>query len=164
MNDQIKTVKNSREFTGRHMAVIMAAFFGVVVSVNGYMAWVAVDSWTGLMARNGYVASQDFNAGLEVRRKQDRLGFQSNLRYGNEAMTFTFRDRSGQPLTGFEITLKVGRPTNEREDRRFVMTEGEPGNYRQKLQLAPGQWNVDVITSDKTGRRWKRLVRLYVKE
>jgi len=164
MNDQIKAAKNPREFTGRHMAIIMVAFFGVVVSVNGYMAWVAVSSWTGLMARNGYVASQDFNATLEVRRKQDRLGYQSILRYGDEAMMFTFRDRSGQPLKGFEVTLKVGRPTNEREDRQFVMTEGDPGIYQQKLHLGPGQWNADVIASDKTGQAWKRLVRLYVKK
>ncbi len=164
MSDQTGEAKKQREFTGRHMAIIMLTFFGVVVSVNGYMAWVAVSSWTGLMARNGYVASQNFNANLEVRRKQDSLGYQSILRYGDEAMTFTFRDRSGQPLTGFEVTLKVGRPTNEREDRQFVMTQGEPGIYRQKLLLAPGQWNADVIASDKTGQAWKRLVRLYVKK
>jgi nitrogen fixation protein FixH len=163
MNDQMEGAKKQREFTGRHMAIIMVAFFGVVVSVNGYMAWVAVDSWTGLMARNGYVASQDFNAGLAVRRKQDSLGYQSLLRYADDAMVFTFRDRSGQPLAGYKITLKLARPTNEREDRQFVMTEGMPGIYRQKLQLAPGQWNADVIASDQTGRRWKRLVRLYVK-
>jgi len=164
MSDQTGDSKKPREFTGRHMAIIMFAFFGVVFSVNGYMAWVAVDSWTGLTARNGYVASQNFNAGLAVRRKQDSLGFQSILRYSDKVMTFTFQDRSGQPLEGFEITLKVGRPTNEREDRQYLMKEGEPGTYRQKLQLAPGQWNADVIANDKTGRRWKRLVRINVKE
>ena len=164
MSDQTEGAKNLRKFTGRHMAIIMLAFFGVVVAVNGYMAWVAIKSWTGLMARNGYVASQDFNASLAVRKKQDSLGYQSVLRYGDGAMTFTFRDRSGQPLEGFAITLKVGRPTNEREDSRFVMREEKPGTYRQKLQLAPGQWNVDVVANDKTGRRWKRLVRLNVKQ
>ena len=163
MSNQAGDTKKPGEFTGRHMALIMVAFFGVVISVNGYMAWVAVDSWTGLMARNGYVASQDFNADLAVRRKQDSLGFQSILRYRDKAVTFTFQDRSGQPLEGYEITLKVGRPTNEREDRQFLMTESEPGTYRQKLNLAPGQWNADIIAMDKTGRSWKRLVRLNVK-
>ncbi len=164
MSDQTGEAKKPREFTGRHMAIIMVAFFGVVVSVNGYMAWVAVSSWTGLMARNGYVASQDFNATLAVRRKQASLGYQSILRYGDKAMIFSFRDRSGQPLKGYRITLKVGRPTNEREDRQFLMTEGEPGIYRQELLLTPGQWNADVIANDQTGQTWKRLVRLYVKE
>ena len=164
MSDQAGDAKKTGEFTGRHMALIMVAFFGVVISVNGYMAWVAVDSWTGLMARNGYVASQDFNAGLAVRREQDSLGFQSILRYRDKTMIFTFQDRSGQPLEGFEITLKVGRPTHEREDRQFLMKEGQPGTYRQNLNLAPGQWNVDVIAIDKSGRRWKRLVRLNVKK
>ncbi len=162
MNDQVDDTKKTGQFTGRHMALIMVAFFGVVASVNGYMAWVAVDSWTGLMARNGYVASQDFNADLAVRRKQDSLGFQSILRYRDKTMTFSFQDRSGQPLEGYKITLKVGRPTNEREDRQFLMKEGEPGIYRQNLNLELGQWNADIIANNKTGRSWKRLVRLNV--
>jgi len=164
MSNQADNLEKTGQFTGWHMATIMVAFFGVVVSVNGYMAWVAVDSWTGLMARNGYVASQDFNAGLAERRKQDSLGFQSILRYRDKTMVFTFQDRAGQPLEGFDITLKVGRPTNEREDRQFLMKEVEPGTYQKKLQLAPGQWNADVIAINKTGGRWKRLVRLNVKE
>jgi len=164
MSDQTGNTKKSGEFTGWHMAMIMMAFFGVIIAVNGYMAYMAVDSWTGLMARNGYVASQDFNATLEVRRNQDRLGYQTTLRYNDETVSFSFRDRSGQPLVGYDIILKLGRPAYESEDRQYVMTETVPGIYRQKVKLAPGQWNADVIANDKSGRTWKRLVRLNVKK
>lgn len=164
MHNQTEAGEHSGRFTGRHMAIIMVAFFGVIVSVNGYMAYVAVTSWTGIMARNGYVASQDFNAQLAIRRQQDELGFQSHLSYGGGAMAFSLRDKSGQPLEGFDVSLLVGRPIHELQDSKHILKEGKPGTYHQKLHLAPGQWNVDVIANDKAGRRYHRLVRLYVKK
>ena len=48
-----------REFTGWHMAITMIAFFGVIISVNLTMAILASSTWTGLIVKNGYVASQD---------------------------------------------------------------------------------------------------------
>ena len=49
------------EFTGRHMLAIMLAFFGVIIAVNLVMATLASKSWTGLVVKNTYVASQQFN-------------------------------------------------------------------------------------------------------
>lgn len=164
MNNQAREVETPGKFTGWHMAMIMVAFFGVIITVNGYMAYVATTSWTGIMARNGYVASQDFNATLARQRQQDSLGFQSLLRYDNEMMTFSFNDSASQPLVGFDITLKVGRPVHENDDRQIVLEEGAPGVYHQKLKLAPGQWNVDVIANDNADRRYHRRLRLYVKK
>ncbi len=164
MENHSHITEKSGRFTGRHMAVIMVAFFGVVIAVNGIMAYVAVNSWTGLMARNGYVASQDFNALKAEQRRQDNLGFQSVLRYIGKTMEFTLQDSSKMPLKGFEITLNVGRPTHENDDRSFILKEQEPGIYREKLQLAPGQWNAEITAVDKAGRRYQRLVRLYVEK
>ena len=163
MTNQTDETRKTRVFTGWHMVMIIVAFFGVVIAVNGYMAYVAVASWTGLTARNGYVASQEFNTRLAVRRQQDGQGFKSVLRYQDEAMNFSFRDSSGQPLRGFEVSLKVGRPTHEGEDRQIVLKEAKPGIYRQKLKLAAGQWNVDVFAKDRSDRHYHRKVLLYVK-
>lgn len=162
MSNQTVVTEKSGKFTGWHMAIIMVAFFAVIVAVNGYMAYVAVNSWTGLTARNGYVASQDFNANLAVQRKQDALGYQSLLRYSDGAMVFSLRDRSGEALAGFDVSVKVGRPTHEGEDREIILEETSPGIYRQELKLAPGQWNVDVVANDNAGHPYKRLIRVYV--
>ena len=53
--------ERSREFTGRHMLVIMVAFFSVIIAVNLTMAFFARSSWTGAVVENTYVASQQFN-------------------------------------------------------------------------------------------------------
>ena len=50
------TGKAVRPFTGRHMAAIMVAFFGVVIAVNVYMARLATSTFTGVVVENSYVA------------------------------------------------------------------------------------------------------------
>ena len=56
---QVRTAP--KEFTGRHMLAIMLAFFGTIIAVNLVMAIFASRSWTGLVVKNSYVASQEFN-------------------------------------------------------------------------------------------------------
>src|SRR5690606_31679205 len=48
-------------FTGWHMFGAMVLFFGVIISVNLYMAWQATHTWSGLVVKNTYIASQEFN-------------------------------------------------------------------------------------------------------
>ena len=52
-------------FTGWHMLGVIGLFFGTIISVNFYMAYQAVHSWSGLVVENTYVASQQFNAKVE---------------------------------------------------------------------------------------------------
>lgn len=164
MSSENSKAEDAPEFTGRHMAMIMVAFFGVIITVNGYMAYVATTSWSGIMARNGYVASQDFNALKAKQRRQDSLGIQSRLLYGDEGMVFSLWDRKGAPLEGFKISLRVGRPSHNRVDRTVALEETEPGVYRYKLDLDAGQWNAEVIAENDAGDRHHRRVRIYVKQ
>ena len=55
----------SRPFTGRHMAMILVAFFGVVIVVNLIMARYASSTFGGIVVENSYVASQEFNKWLD---------------------------------------------------------------------------------------------------
>src|SRR5690606_10441379 len=68
-----------REFTGRHMLLVMVAFFGVIITVNVTMAVLATRSWTGLVVGHTYVASQEFNERTERGRAQMALGWQPAL-------------------------------------------------------------------------------------
>ena len=61
-------------FTGRHMLLVMVAFFGVTITVNLVLAFFATSSWTGLIVKNSYVASQEYNEKLAEARAQDALG------------------------------------------------------------------------------------------
>src|SRR3546814_19411645 len=63
--DRAMTDKRARRpFTGRHAAMILIAFFGVVISVNIVMASFALSTFGGTVVDNSYVASQHSNEWL----------------------------------------------------------------------------------------------------
>ena len=71
---------------------LQGAFFNVTMAV------LAGHSWTGLVVKNSYVASQHFNEDLVEARRQAARGWTSKLVYGDRHFAFTLKDRSGQPV------------------------------------------------------------------
>lgn len=153
-----------REFTGWHMLVLMIGFFAVVIAVNAVLAVVAAGSWTGLVARNGYVESQEYNQVLADARRQDLLGWRSVFEAGPDGLVFKIKDANGGPLAGLNVAATLGRPTNESEDRTVQLQYRGGGLYTGPGKLAPGAWNAEVTASDNAGRHYRRRFRLWVRE
>src|SRR3546814_12110259 len=77
--DRAMTDKRERKpFTGRHAAMILIAFFGVVISINMVMASFALSTFGGTVVDNSYVASQHYNKRLERADAQDRPGWEQS--------------------------------------------------------------------------------------
>jgi nitrogen fixation protein FixH len=150
-----------REFTGRHMLIIMVAFFGVIVAVNFTMAWLAGRSWTGLVVKNSYVASQDFNEKLRMAREQNTRGWRTNLTYKKGVFRFRLADRKSQPLDVASLVLSVGRPATEAEDRIIALRQVEQGTYVAERRLAPGLWDI-VIAGGPSGQPYRYEKRLTI--
>jgi nitrogen fixation protein FixH len=148
------------QFTGRHMLIIMILFFGVIIGVNVLMAVVANRSWTGLVVKNSYVASQNFNKELDAARRVAALGWTTQFELDAGHAVARLADESG-PLTGLNVTLKIARPTNENEDRTVVLKETAAGDYRTPIALGPGVWSADLTVTAEGGetiRRHRRIV------
>ena len=64
-----------RAFTGRHMATILVAFFGVIIAVNVVNARYASATFGGEVVENSYVASQRFNRWLDEAKNEKALGW-----------------------------------------------------------------------------------------
>jgi nitrogen fixation protein FixH len=152
------------EFTGRHMLAAIIGFFAVVVGANAVLAVVAAGSWTGLVARNGYVESQRYNEVLADARGQQRLGWRGELEAGAGGLVFKISDSTGRPLPGLAVAASLGRPTNEAEDRAVELDDRGGGLYAADGGLAAGAWNVEVTARDGAGRRYRRIFRLWVRE
>ena len=82
------------EFTGRHMLAIMLVFFGLIIGVNVTMAVFASTSWTGLVVKNAYVASQEFNAKAAEARAQAALGLTAMLTIADGTIAYRLIDAS----------------------------------------------------------------------
>lgn len=152
---------NEFRFTGWHMAACMAAFFGVIIAVNLFMAFTASSSWTGLVVKNSYVASQQFNRDLEAAKIQKAAGWKSQLSYRDGLLSVRVEDRDGTPLLLSNATLAFGRPAYEQQDNKIILQSTGAGVHSSDLKLKSGEWFLKV-TGDVDGKPYRRDARLTV--
>lgn len=153
----------TRPFTGWHMATIMVSFFAVIIAVNLTMAFFARSSWTGLVVKNSYVASQSFNRDAEIARQQQALGWQMALSVKRDAVQLSVLDRENQAMAGLRIRAVLQRPTDEAGDQVLKLQETGAGIYRTEAAIGGGVWVAD-ITAEKTNNELVRFVqRIFVK-
>jgi len=139
-----------REFTGKHMILVVGLFFGTIITVNLIMAYFATSSWTGLVVKNSYVASQHFNEKLAAQRTQHALGWQPTLSYMDDVLVFDLRDAKGSPVVAEFATAELKRPSHEREDQVISMYPAN-GTFSAKYHLATGAWDVFVSLTSEEG-------------
>lgn len=133
-------------FTGRHMLLIMVSFFGVVIAVNITLAVLANASWSGLVARNGYVASIDFAQDEAARRNAAARGWTVNLAAPDGIVTLEAHDADGAPLPAartvtVEASGAVGDTTTlalgGMDGRLSVAEPLPPGRYVLRADIGP---------------------------
>lgn len=131
-------------FTGKHMALIMVGFFGVVVGVNMLLASFAVSTFSGVVVENAYVASQGFNRLLGAAKADRALGWKLELARGTGGtVRFTLRDAGGALLQGAEVHAQADRPLGAKVPATMLAPkEVSPGVY--EAPLAGGRWHVAV--------------------
>ncbi len=158
------TKQANREFTGWHMLAIMLLFFGVIIGVNITMAVFAVNSWTGLVVKNSYVASQNFNKHLKEVEKQKALGWSSDLDIKSGSIKLNLLDNSGKALRGMNVIALVQRPTHEREDMTLQLKQNDMGQYFHEKALTAGVWNIKIIAKNPTQGQYIQIFKVEVRK
>ncbi|MCY3984505.1 MAG: FixH family protein [Roseovarius sp.] len=153
--------KKQGEFTGKHMLIFMCLFFGVIIAVNITMATLASGTWTGLVVKNSYVASQQYNAELMKARDMRKAGIHSEIKYDNSTLTLTFKNREGNIPTAINLAAEIGRPAFESEDRMLPFVSCAEDCHELKVDLEAGSWLVK-ITGQLDGKFYRRDARLHV--
>lgn len=147
-----------RQLTGRGVLVIALAAFGVVIAVNVTLMVLATGTFSGLVVRNSYVASQDFD---RARTAQEALGWDAAVTYDGDALRLDLIDADGEVVRPSSLAITVGRPTTEREDRALDLVE-TPAGFAAPLSLSPGAWRVEVAAraADGTDFYQRRVLRV----
>ena len=155
------TTAAASPFTGRKMLLVLLAFFGVIIAVNAVMMTLAIGSHTGLVAKNSYVASQDFNRTVAKAKAQTAMGWQAGLAARPTSLELTFKDKSGRPIEGLAIDGVVGRIVTGAEDQavRFEALGG--GVYRAEIASPPGQARLDIQAMAVDGTVFQRAYRYW---
>ncbi|WP_338466276.1 FixH family protein [Novosphingobium sp. ZN18A2] len=141
------------QFTGRHITIILVAFFGVVIAVNVLMARFAVSTFGGLVVENSYVASQHFNTWLAEADREKALGWKASLeRNGAGAFQTRLVDSAGKPIASAKVRLFAEHPLGRKPPVNIALVEGAPGTYSGALP--EGRWYVRVLVKAE-GRSWR---------
>ncbi len=142
-----KTTSKPAEFTGRHMLAIMVTFFGVVISVNMFMAYKALSTWTGLVVPNSYVASQHFEIDKQKRAEQAKLGWQVSLSVDDNQLAVDLRDEKGATINDAAVMVRLTRPLTDRDDMTITLKGADAGRFVSVETLPAGDWLADVSIS-----------------
>lgn len=135
---------SGKPFTGRHMTMILVAFFGVVIAVNLVMARFAIGTFGGTVVDNSYVASQKFNGWLEQARQQEALGWESTVTLDGARHAVVRVMRAGAPLAGVAAKGAAHHPLGREPSRPLAFAEIAPGTLRADAPLPAGRWTLHL--------------------
>ena len=136
-----------RTLTGRHVAALLAVFFGVTIAVNLTMAVLANKTWSGLLVANTYVESQRYNGHIAKARAEAALGWQAEIATDGGRLELRLSDADGAALFATDVAAIARRAVTEDADvdLRFFRIAG--GRYRADRVLAGGAWNVEIVVT-----------------
>lgn len=130
----------TREFTGRHMLILMVAFFGIVIAVNIVMARMATTTFGGHVVENSYVASQKFNDWLAAADRQAALKWTAEIALDGKRRVIARFSRDRLPLAGHNVTGEAQHPLGRSAPIPLVFGLLEDGGLRARTPLPSGRW------------------------
>jgi len=151
-SQKIQKPKKKKELTGRHVLLMLIAFFGVTVGVNTIFITKAVSSFSGEDVKGSYRQGLEYNKTLESRSEQAALGWtiKTNLveeKSDKQRLVIRITDSSNLPLTGLSINGVFKRPTDLDKDEQAVFSERGNGIYEINTVLSKGQWTLKAIAA-----------------
>lgn len=157
-----QSTTTGKQFTGKHMLAIMVSFFAIIVMVNGALAYFAMNSWTGLVVPNSYVASQTFNADTAKRLEAIGNGAKASIAVEQGLVVVRLNGKRDEALSASNLIAKLRHPVDARQE---LLVEFEPhggGLYVSTKPLPAGSWIGDISADLGGYGRWVEAVRLAV--
>jgi len=150
----------SAPLTGRKVFLMFAAFFGVIIGVNLFMAYMAVGTFPGMDVKNSYVASQAFD---DDRAAQTALGWNVSVSYRAGELQVAVLNDAGQPADVAKLEALVGRPTHVRDDQTPDFQQRQ-GVFKASVTLGSGLWNLRLNATSLDGTPFKQRITFEVKD
>lgn len=139
-----------KEFTGKHMAMVFVAGFGIVIAVNLLMASFAVSGFHGVVVPNSYVASQKFNGWLEQAEASRALGWE--VRPERRADGRVVLTTAGVP-SGAIVTAELRRPIGAKDFASLTFSPAGEGRWLSNEAVAQGRWTIRLAIAAE-GQDW----------
>lgn len=137
--------KPSFVFTGWHMLGAMLLFFGTIITVNFTMAYYASSTWSGLVVKNTYVASQEFNGKAAGIRSMLATGIKGKLDVKGDQIRYALTLPGDEPVNADKVTAHFKRPVGEHQDFITELQPAGAGIYEARREVLKGHWIVEMI-------------------
>ncbi|MGB0086886.1 MAG: FixH family protein [Rhodomicrobiaceae bacterium] len=135
-----------KRFTGRHVLLILAGFFGVMFAVNGVFVYFALSTFSGVDSPTAYQDGLKYNERIEEGRRQQALGWSHKvLLEKNGKIELAMTDAKGEPVAGLAVSGQIGRPVDGHMMFPLVLKETGTGIYSATAgALDAGNWIVSL--------------------
>lgn len=142
----------TRQLTGRHVLVMLIAFFGVIIGVNAVFITKAVSSFTGEDVKKSYRQGLEYNKTIETRAEQASLGWTVaanviEISEQEQRVVVRIRGADDTPIKRLSVSGRFNRPTDLAKDEEVSFTERGDGIYEARISLPKGQWRLKAIAS-----------------
>jgi len=158
-----------KALTGRHVFLLLAGFFAVVLVANGMLAYFAINTFSGAVGNNPYRQGRVYDNEIARAEAQSRRNWTATIEHqmaddGLLDLRFTPAGPNGETLSGLTVEALFNRPTQSAWDRRIELTEIETGLYRGTLALPQqGVWMLELNASRGDERLYRTRNRIFVK-
>ncbi|MCR9145973.1 MAG: FixH family protein [Rhodobacteraceae bacterium] len=143
-----------REIKGKHVLMVFVAAFGVIISVNLFLAFSAVSTFPGLEVKNSYVASQTFD---DRREAQEALGWTVRAFHEDGDLNLSIRDEAGRAVRVVSLDATVGRATHVQDDVTPDF-QFDGVHYTASVPLSEGNWNIRMRATAQDGTEFLQRV------
>ena len=139
----------SRKLTGRHVAFMLAGFFGLMFAVNGVFVYFALNSFSGVSVSDAYRRGLAYNQELQAKEEQNARGWQHSLEFvqsgdKNGIIRLKLLNLDKQPMVNLMILGTLGRPVIEGSDKTVTFVYADPFYTADLSDLEKGQWDVTL--------------------
>lgn len=160
-------VTGEPELTGRHVLIMLLAFFGLVFLVNVAMVRAAISTFGGLDTPSSY------EAGLQFKSEEARAAAQ-NARDWTVNATLTpsgdrhvlavdVHDASGSVVAGIAVNARLMHPVDERRDLAIALSQTGPGRFSGAAVVPAGLWRLELVIERDGAQLFRSENRLMVK-
>ncbi|MBL1147418.1 MAG: hypothetical protein D8M28_06925 [Proteobacteria bacterium] len=156
-------IKTAPRKSDKFIPFYFVAFFLFLFAADGFMAYLAVSTHTGVVEADAYERGVNYNAALEEKARQKANGWSSVIVLTEgHVVGFDLAGAQGEKITGANVTAQIVRPASAGGDFTQALSETEmPGHYAADITFPEkGMWEIR-IHAEKDGvsyRKYKRVI------
>jgi nitrogen fixation protein FixH len=121
----------------KYIPYYFIAFFLVIISIDGFLMYLSLSTWRGVVAEDSYQEGVNYNQIIEHSNNQEKLGWNSEL-------NFT-QNKPSQGVIDFIILDMNNNPINAKKAKLKMMNIFQEGHdFEQEILLDNGKSAINI--------------------